>query len=79
MTGPFYREGAPSSLLKFVVEWRRAQRGVMDGEGSPVKVARARNVEQISDQAALERAVEEMMAAHLRVVERYGSGEKKIR
>ncbi len=53
--------------------------GVMDGEGHPADVARARNLEQISDRSALEAVVEEMMAAHPEAVERYRAGEKKVR
>ncbi|MCQ3803897.1 MAG: Asp-tRNA(Asn)/Glu-tRNA(Gln) amidotransferase subunit GatB [bacterium] len=58
---------------------RQVLEGVMDGEGSPTRVARARNLEQISDQAALEQVVEEVMSAHSQAVERYRSGEKKVR
>ena len=58
---------------------REVLEAVMNGEGSPSRVARARNLEQISDQVALEQAVEEVMAAHPRAVERYRSGEKKVR
>ena len=58
---------------------REVLEGVMDGEGSPSQVARARNLEQISDQAALEQVVEEVMASHSQAVERYRSGEKKVR
>lgn len=58
---------------------REVLEGVMDGEGSPSQVARARNLEQISDHAALEKVVEEVMAAHPEAVERYRSGEKKVR
>ena len=58
---------------------REVLEGVMDGEGSPSEVARARNLEQISDRAALEKVVEEIMSAHPAAVERYRSGEKKVR
>ena len=58
---------------------RRVLEGVMDGEGSPAEVAAARNLEQISDRAALERAVDQVLSAHPEAVERYRSGEKKVR
>ena len=58
---------------------REVLEGVMDGEGRPSEVARARNLEQISDRSALEEVVEEMMAAHPEAVERYRAGEKKVR
>ena len=58
---------------------RQVLEGVMDGEGSPSQVARARNLEQISDQAALEQVVMEVMSAHPQAVERYRSGEKRVR
>ncbi|MCE2527177.1 MAG: Asp-tRNA(Asn)/Glu-tRNA(Gln) amidotransferase subunit GatB [Actinomycetia bacterium] len=58
---------------------REVLEGVMDGEGNPPQVARARNLEQISDQAALEQVVEEVIAAHTQAVERYRSGEKRVR
>ncbi len=58
---------------------REVLEGVMDGEGRPAEVARARNLEQISDRAALEKVVEEIMAAHPEAVTRYRAGEKKVR
>jgi aspartyl-tRNA(Asn)/glutamyl-tRNA(Gln) amidotransferase subunit B len=58
---------------------REVLEGVMDGEGNPVQVARARNLEQISDQAALEDVVQEVMRTHSAAVERYRSGERKVR
>ncbi len=57
---------------------REVLEGVMDGEGTPEQVARARNLEQISDQGALESVVAAVMAAHPEAVERYRSGEKKV-
>ena len=58
---------------------REVLEGVITGEGSPSQVARARNLEQISDRVALEGAVEEVLDAHPQAVERYRSGEKKVR
>ena len=58
---------------------REVLEGVMDGEGTPSQVARARNLEQISDRAALEKVVGEVVSAHPEAVERYRSGEKKVR
>lgn len=58
---------------------REVLEGVMDGEGRPVQVARARNLEQISDHAALEEVVREVMEANPAAVERYRSGERKVR
>ncbi len=58
---------------------REVLEGVMDGEGTPERVARARNLEQISDQDALQDVVAEVMSAHPQAVERYRSGEKKVR
>ena len=58
---------------------REVLEGVMDGEGSPSDVAAARNLFQLSDRTALEEAVEEVMAANPEAVERYRSGERKVR
>ena len=58
---------------------REVLEGVMNGEGSPTEVAIARNLEQISDHAALDLVVEQIMSAHPEAVERYRSGEKKVR
>ena len=58
---------------------REVLEGVMNGEGSPTEVARVRNLEQISDHAALDLVVEQIMSAHPKAVERYRSGEKKVR
>ncbi len=58
---------------------REVLEGVMDGEGSPSEVASQRNLEQLSDRAALETVVEQIMAAHPEAVERYLSGERKVR
>lgn len=51
----------------------------MDGEGSPSEVATRRNLLQLSDRAALEEVVVEVMAANPGAVERYRSGEGKVR
>ena len=58
---------------------REVLAGVIDGEGSPSEVAAQRNLEQLSDRVALERVVEEIISAHSEAVERYRSGERKVR
>lgn len=58
---------------------REVLEGVMDGEGSPSEVATRRNLLQLSDRSALEEVVEEVMAANPEAVERYRSGEGKVR
>jgi len=51
--------------------------GVMSGEGGPGEVAVARDLMQISDTAALERSVDEVIAANPDAVASYGAGEHK--
>ena len=58
---------------------REVLEGVMDGEGSPSEVATRRNLLQLSDRTALEEVVEQVMAANPEAVERYRSGEGKVR
>lgn len=52
--------------------------GVLEGEGSPGEVARARDLIQIRDTAALESAVDRVIAAHPDEVARYREGEEKL-
>ncbi len=52
--------------------------GVVEGEGSPGEVAAARDLIQISDEAALAVQVEQVLAEHPEAVERIRSGETKL-
>ncbi len=52
--------------------------GVMRGEGSPGAVADARDLRQISDTGAIERAVDDVLGANADAVERYRAGEQKV-
>ncbi len=80
------RGGQIAALTRLVSEGRvsasaarEVLEGVMDGEGSPSEVATRRNLLQLSDRAALEEVVKEVMAANPEAVERYRSGEGKVR
>lgn len=53
---------------------RQALEGTLAGEGSPAEVASARGLEIVSDDSALEVAVEEAMAANPDVVEKIRGG-----
>ena len=52
--------------------------GVLAGEGSPRRVAEARDLLQISDAGALSAVVDEMLAAHAEVAERIRGGESRL-
>ena len=52
--------------------------GVMRGEGDPAAVAEARDLLQMTDAGAIERAVDEVLAANPDAVERYRNGEEKV-
>ncbi|MDQ3782496.1 MAG: Asp-tRNA(Asn)/Glu-tRNA(Gln) amidotransferase subunit GatB [Actinomycetota bacterium] len=52
-------------------------RGVLAGEGTPAVVADARNLRQISDSAALEEAVEAVLADHPHELARLRAGDAK--
>ena len=52
--------------------------GVLEGEGTAVEVAEARDLVQISDTAALEAAVDDVLEANPDAVESYRSGEVKV-
>ncbi len=51
--------------------------GVLSGEGGPREVAAARDLVQISDTGALERSVDEVLAANPDAVASYAAGEHK--
>ena len=53
--------------------------GVLEGEGSPEEVALRRDLIQISDEAVLLAAVEEVLAAHPAEGERLRAGEGRLR
>ena len=53
---------------------RQALAGVLAGEGSPEEVVAARNLEIVSDSGALEKAVDEALAANPDVVEKIRGG-----
>jgi len=52
--------------------------GVLEGEGSPQQVAVGRDLIQISDEAVLAAAVDEVLAAHPAEVERLRAGEERL-
>jgi aspartyl-tRNA(Asn)/glutamyl-tRNA(Gln) amidotransferase subunit B len=52
--------------------------GVMEGEGSPEQVVIGRDLIQISDEAVLSAAVDEVLAAHPAEVERLRAGEERL-
>ncbi|MBM9433413.1 Asp-tRNA(Asn)/Glu-tRNA(Gln) amidotransferase subunit GatB [Flaviflexus equikiangi] len=53
---------------------RQALEGTLAGEGTPAHVAATRGLEIVSDDSALEKAVDEAMAAHPDVVEKIRGG-----
>ena len=61
-----------SSAAKEVLE------GVLQGEGSPREVAKARDLVQISDQAAIEEIVAGVLADNREAVDSYAAGEQKV-
>jgi aspartyl-tRNA(Asn)/glutamyl-tRNA(Gln) amidotransferase subunit B len=52
--------------------------GVLRGEGEPAEVAEARDLLQLTDNSAVEAAVDEVLAANPDAIERYRSGEHKV-
>jgi aspartyl-tRNA(Asn)/glutamyl-tRNA(Gln) amidotransferase subunit B len=52
--------------------------GVLEGEGDPRDVAKARDLIQISDSSALEAAVDEALEANPEAVSSYREGEQKV-
>ncbi len=52
--------------------------GVLSGEGRPRQVAERRDLLQVSDTAALEEAVAEVLSAHPRAIDEFRSGEEKV-
>jgi aspartyl-tRNA(Asn)/glutamyl-tRNA(Gln) amidotransferase subunit B len=52
--------------------------GVMAGEGSPRIVAEARDLMQVSDEALIGIAVEQVLAANIDAIERFRGGEEKV-
>jgi aspartyl-tRNA(Asn)/glutamyl-tRNA(Gln) amidotransferase subunit B len=52
--------------------------GVLRGEGEPADVAEARDLLQLTDDSAVETAVDEVLAANPDAIERYRSGEQKV-
>jgi aspartyl-tRNA(Asn)/glutamyl-tRNA(Gln) amidotransferase subunit B len=52
--------------------------GVMAGEGSPRIVAEARDLMQVSDEALIGIAVEQVLAANIDAIERFRRGEEKV-
>jgi Asp-tRNA(Asn)/Glu-tRNA(Gln) amidotransferase B subunit len=52
--------------------------GVMAGEGSPRTVAEARDLMQVSDEALIGIAVEQVLAANIDAIERFRRGEEKV-
>jgi aspartyl-tRNA(Asn)/glutamyl-tRNA(Gln) amidotransferase subunit B len=52
--------------------------GVLEGEGSPRQVAETRDLVQISDTAALQEIVDDVLADNLEAVDSYKGGEKKV-
>ena len=52
--------------------------GVLEGEGSPRRVAESRDLVQISDTAALEEAVLGVLAANPDAIDTYRSGAQKV-
>lgn len=67
------QEGALSSAAA-----KEVLAGVMAGEGAPDEVAAARDLLQISDAGALEKAVAQAFAAHPEEAARLGGGEQKL-
>ena len=61
-----------SSAAKVVLE------GVLQGEGSPREVAKARDLVQISDTSAIEEIVTKVLADNPEAVDSYAAGEEKV-
>ncbi len=61
-----------SSAAKVVLE------GVLQGEGSPREVAKARDLVQISDMSAIEEIVAKVLADNPEAVDSYAAGEEKV-
>ena len=67
------REGTLSSSAA-----KEVLAGVMAGEGSPRVVAGARDLLQVSDEALIGEAVEQVLAANIDAIERFRGGEEKV-
>jgi aspartyl-tRNA(Asn)/glutamyl-tRNA(Gln) amidotransferase subunit B len=52
--------------------------GVLRGEGAPADVAETRDLLQLTDESAVEGAVDEVLAANPDAIERYRRGEQKV-
>jgi aspartyl-tRNA(Asn)/glutamyl-tRNA(Gln) amidotransferase subunit B len=52
--------------------------GVLDGEGSPRRVAEARDLMQVADPAALEEAVDRVIAEHPEELQRMQEGDQRL-
>ena len=57
---------------------RQAIDGVLAGEGDVDEVVKARGLEVVRDDGAIEKAVDEALAANPDVVEKYKAGNKKV-
>ncbi|MFD8880150.1 Asp-tRNA(Asn)/Glu-tRNA(Gln) amidotransferase subunit GatB [Corynebacterium xerosis] len=57
---------------------RQAVDGVLDGEGDVDEVVKARGLEVVRDDGAIEAAVDEALAANPDIVEKYKAGNKKV-
>lgn len=57
---------------------RQAVDGVLAGEGDVDEVVKARGLEVVRDDAAIEKAVDDALAANPDVVEKYRAGNKKV-
>ncbi|MCS4489787.1 Asp-tRNA(Asn)/Glu-tRNA(Gln) amidotransferase subunit GatB [Corynebacterium sp. ES2794-CONJ1] len=57
---------------------RQAVDGVVAGEGSVAEVIKARGLEVVRDDGAIEKAVDEALAANPDIVEKYRAGNKKV-
>ncbi|MEJ5919523.1 Asp-tRNA(Asn)/Glu-tRNA(Gln) amidotransferase subunit GatB [Corynebacterium sp. H78] len=57
---------------------RKAVDGVLDGEGDVDDVVKARGLEVMQDDGAIEKAVDEALAANPDIVEKYKAGNKKV-
>ena len=57
---------------------RQAVDGVLAGEGTVAEVVAARGLEVVRDDGAIEKAVEDALAANPDIVEKYRAGNKKV-
>ncbi|MFL0446392.1 Asp-tRNA(Asn)/Glu-tRNA(Gln) amidotransferase subunit GatB [Corynebacterium xerosis] len=57
---------------------RKAVDGVLEGEGGVDEVVKARGLEVVRDDGAIEAAVDEALAANPDIVEKYKAGNKKV-